>query len=162
MIIALGSDHRGWHVIQDVAQILESRGVAVERLAVGDGSIVDYPDTAYPVAEAVASGRCTLGVHACGLGIGSCVVANKLSGVRAAVVSDTLTAEIARRHVDANVLCLAADMTGPGRVESIISTFLEGKFEAGRHRRRLDKLAAIEGVGLSSESVQATSGATDA
>jgi ribose 5-phosphate isomerase B len=104
----------------------------------------DYPDMAYPVATAVATGDAQRGILICGSGIGMSIAANKVKGVRAALVHDEIGAEMSRRHNDANVLCLAADLLGVRLIERIIGIWLATEFEGGRHARRVSKITAIE------------------
>jgi len=148
MKIALGSDHRGSSILLELTGLLGAAGH--ELLMVGDcsGQTVDYPDMALPVARSVAQGQADYGVMICGSGIGSCIVANKVSGIRAAVAADEVGAERARQHHDTNVLCLAADLMGVRDVGRVVNTFLETAFEGGRHARRVGKIGAIESGGL--------------
>jgi ribose 5-phosphate isomerase B len=105
----------------------------------------DYPDLGYKAARAVAGGAVERGILVCGTGIGMSIVANKVPGVRAALCNDQLTAQISRRHNDANVLCLAADVTGDDMMRHIVDSWLETEFETGgRHLRRVRKIACIE------------------
>ena len=104
----------------------------------------DYPDMAYPVAVAVAEGRADRGILVCGSGIGMSITANKIRGIRAALVHDELGAEMSRRHNNANILCLAADLLGQSVIERIVQLWLKTEFEGGRHARRVEKIAAIE------------------
>ncbi len=110
----------------------------------GPGS-VDYPDYAFEVAQAVGrAGRADRGVLFCGTGIGMCIAANKVHGVRAAPCHDPITAEMSRRHNDANVLCLSADLLGEELVHRMVRIWLETAFEGGRHARRVDKIVQFE------------------
>ena len=113
---------------------------------VGDvgGGVVDYPEPAWHVGKAVASGKADMGLLICGTGIGMSIAANKVKGVRAAVAHDELTAQISRSHNDANVLCLSADLLGQRLIENIVEVWLKTPFEGGRHARRLHKITAIE------------------
>lgn len=104
----------------------------------------DYPDMAYGLATAVAEGRADRGILVCGSGIGMSIAANKVKGVRAALCHDDLTAEMSRRHNDANVLCMSADLLGQPLIEKIVQVWLGTEFEGGRHGRRVEKIAAIE------------------
>ncbi len=104
----------------------------------------DYPDAAWPVAAAVSSGDADRGVLICGSGIGMSIAANKVRGIRAALVHDEVGADMSRRHNDANVLCLPADLLGPRLIERILTTFMTTDFDGGRHARRVAKIAAIE------------------
>lgn len=125
---------------------LRGRGHEVEDCGTfsDDNGCSDYPDVAKDVAEKVSGGEAERGVLVCGTGIGMSIVANKYPGVRAAVCTDQLTAEIARRHNNLNVLCLSGDMVGEQAVEGIVNVWLETPFENGRHQRRLDKITEIE------------------
>lgn len=144
MKIALGTDHRG-HVTTDrVVTVLQDEHCQVEVFGNCDGRPCDYPDTAYPVARAVANGDADRGILVCGSGIGMCIAANKVRGVRAALVHDEVGAELSRRHNDANVLCLAAELTSGRMIEQIVQTWVRCEFDGGRHARRNRKIAAIE------------------
>jgi ribose 5-phosphate isomerase B len=144
MIIAIGSDHRGAEILPYIRPELEAKGCQVLVLGACDGKTCDYPDQAYPVARAVAEGQADFGILICGSGIGMSITANKISGVRAALVHDEIGAEMARRHNNANVLCLSADLLGPRVIERIVHIWLQADFEGGRHARRIDKITAIE------------------
>ena len=105
---------------------------------------VDYPDAAAAVAEAVSDGRADYGVLICGTGVGMCITANKFRGVRAALCSNLVVAELSRRHNNANVLCLSGEFLGLTAIESIVRVWLTTPFDGGRHQRRLDLIAEIE------------------
>lgn len=105
---------------------------------------LDYPDVAAAVAEAVASGEADKGILICGTGIGMCVAANKIRGVRAAVCCNEVAAEFSRRHNDANVLCLSGEFLGVAEIESLVRIWLTTPFDGGRHARRVDKISALE------------------
>lgn len=144
MVIALGGDHRGTSAIKNLAEKLKREGH--EALVVGDcsGQSVDYPEPAYQVAHAVSEGKAKFGVLICGTGIGVSIAANKVDGVRAAVVHDELTAQLSRSHNDANVVCMSGDLLGQRLIEKITEVFINTQFEGGRHQRRVDKITAIE------------------
>jgi len=144
MKVALGADHRGAEILNSLVTQLEQQGFEVQCLGNPLQRTCDYPDMAFPVANAVCDGRAERGILVCGVGIGMCIAANKVPGVRAALVHDELGAEISRRHNDANVVCLAADLLGQRIIERIVNTWLDTEFEAGRHARRVRKIAAIE------------------
>ena len=108
---------------------------------------VDYPDFAFEVGARVASGACELGVLVCGSGIGMAIAANKIAGVRAATCVEPYSAAMARRHNDANVLCLGARISGPDLLEAILAGFLDASFDGGRHARRVDKIKGREAEG---------------
>ena len=141
--IAIGSDHRGADAADDLAEALRSAGHDVSLIGAADGPC-DYPEPAYQVATAVASGDVQMGILLCGSGIGMSIAANKIKGIRAAVVHDELTSQLSRQHNNANVLCLSADLLGQKLVEQIAKVFLKTDFEGGRHARRVRKIAAIE------------------
>jgi len=142
--IAVGADHRGAASARQVVERLRAMGHEVDVLSALTGDTCDYPIPAFAVGHAVADGRADRGVLICGTGIGMCIAANKVKGVRAALAHDELTAEISRTHNDANILCLSADLLGQRLIEKIAESFLKTEFEGGRHSRRLRKISAIE------------------
>jgi ribose 5-phosphate isomerase B len=144
MRIAVGSDHRGFDVKRRVVTLLQQMGHEVEDVGATGKDSVDYPDFAFLVAKAVSEGRADRGILVCGSGIGMCIAANKVKGVRAAPCHDNITAEMSRRHNDANVLCLSADLLGGELIDRMIRIWLETTFEGGRHARRVEKIAQIE------------------
>ena len=144
MKIALAADHRGAEVLPRVAQSLEASGFAVQRFQSCQEGSVDYPDVAYPVASAVSRREVDLGVLICGTGIGMCIAANKVPGVRAALVHDEIGADMSRRHNDANLLCLPADLLGVQLIHKIVHKWVRTGFDGGRHARRVRKIEAIE------------------
>ncbi len=144
MRIAMSADHRGAQASKMLAEKLRRDGHEVQLVGESSGSAVDYPEPAYLVGKTVADGRADLGLLICGTGIGMSIAANKVKGVRAAVVHDELTAEISRSHNDANVLCLSADLLGQRLIESIVEAWIKTPFEGGRHARRVSKIKAIE------------------
>lgn len=144
MNIAIGADHRGVQAAITIAEVLEREGHTVEIAGGGSDEPCDYPDRAYQVGTSIATGRAERGVLICGTGIGMSMAANKVAGVRAALVYDELTAQLARSHNDANVMCLSADLLGIRLIEKIVQRFIETEFEGGRHARRVEKLSIIE------------------
>lgn len=143
MKIAIGSDHRGYKVKQVIIKAFEGSGYKLEDFGAMDEQPVDYPDIAGLVAKEVAGGGYDRGILVCGTGIGMCMAANKVDGIRAAMCYDTFCARRARQHNDANVLCLPGDVpTEP--VDEIARVFLETRFEGGRHQRRVDKIRQLE------------------
>ena len=145
MKIALGMDHRGVDVARMLAERLPDDGHDVVVLGSCDGEPCDYPDVTWSVAKAVAAGERDRGIIICGTGIGASIAANKVAGVRAALVHDEATALLSRQHNDANVLCLAGDaLTEDTEILRIVNTWLATTFEGGRHARRVNKIAAIE------------------
>jgi ribose 5-phosphate isomerase B len=144
MRISLGSDHRGVTLVQSfVAQL---RGAGHDPVVLGEcsGASCDYPDIAWLVANSVARGESDRGILVCGTGIGMCIAANKIDGIRAALASDELAAQLSRSHNDANVLCLSADLIGPILAKRILDVWMSTTFEGGRHERRLAKITRIE------------------
>lgn len=144
MKIVLGSDHRGVDAKRRLMEMLRNDGHEVTDVGPADGESVDYPDYAAFVAQQVSQGRADRGILICGTGIGMCITANKFRGVRAAPCHDSVTAEMSRRHNDANVLCLSADLLGDDLIDRMVKIFLETKFEGGRHARRVEKILKIE------------------
>jgi ribose 5-phosphate isomerase B len=144
MKIAIGSDHRGYDVKRRIVTLVQGMGhEAIDVGAQGKES-ADYPDFAFRVAEEVGHGRAERGILICGTGIGMCIAANKVPGVRAAPCHDSITAEMSRRHNDANVLCLSADLLGEELIERMVRIWLETPFEGGRHARRVEKIRQYE------------------
>jgi len=144
MRLALGSDHRGYALKEQVRRALEAAGHSCHDFGCYSPDSVDYPDIAEAVARAVARGEWEHGILICGTGIGMSITANKVPGVRAALCHDTFTARRARQHTNANVLCLGAEGLEGSLALDIIQAYLETPFEGGRHQRRLDKLARLE------------------
>jgi ribose 5-phosphate isomerase B len=144
MKIALSADHRGAAAVRLLYDKLVREGHEVRILGDCSGTPCDYPERAWEVGRAVAEGRAERGILLCGTGIGMSIAANKIKGVRAAVVHDELTAQLSRSHNDANVLCMSADLLGQRLIEQITSVWLATPFEGGRHARRLRKIQAME------------------
>jgi ribose 5-phosphate isomerase B len=144
MNIAIGSDHRGYEAKRRLVSSLEQQGHAVTDAGTAAADSCDYPDFAYAVAKRVSAGEVERGILICGTGLGMCIAANKVRGVRAASCQDLITAEMSRRHNDANVLCLSADLLGEELMDQMVRTWLATPFEGGRHARRVEKIAQIE------------------
>ena len=144
MKIAIGSDHRGYHLKEKLASILSTKGHEVSDEGTSVTEAVDYPDFAAIVAKKVSDGVADRGILICGTGIGMAITANKFPNVRAAACTDEVTTEISRRHNDLNVLCLSADMLSPRAVERMVEIWIETDFEGGRHLRRVEKIHKIE------------------
>ena len=144
MKIAVGNDHRGVTVKQRLVGLLKELGHEVIDLGATSAASVDYPDYAIPVAEDVRTGKVDRGILVCGTGHGMCIAANKVAGVRAANCRDVIDAELSRRHNDANVMCLSADLIGEEQIEKMVKTWLTTDFEGGRHARRTEKIATYE------------------
>lgn len=145
MRIAIGADHGGYHLKQEIARFLLAAGHEVEDMGAHDQEPTDYPDYAIPVALAVASRQADLGILICGTGIGMSITANKVRRVRAAVATDCYMARKAREHNDANILCLGGRVLGIGSALDIVQAFLESRFAGARHARRVRKIEALEG-----------------
>jgi ribose 5-phosphate isomerase B len=140
-----GSDHAGYQLKGTLSALLRALGDEVVDLGTMNGQdSVDYPDFGERVARAVAAEPGTLGLLVCGTGIGVSIAANKVPGIRAARVTDTFSARMARAHNDANVVCLGERVTGSGYAEDVLRAFRDGGFEGGRHQRRVDKIAALD------------------
>lgn len=144
MRIAVGGDHRGSDAVPRIVEHVRAAGHAVDLIGPCDRESRDYPDSAFLVARAVADGRYDLGVLICGTGIGVCIAANKVAGVRAALVHDEITAQMSRSHNNANVICMSADLLGIRLMCQIVDTCIATAFSGGRHARRVRKIELIE------------------
>ena len=144
MNIVTGSDHAGFDLKRDLVSYLEEQGHTVVDAGTTIKERCDYPDYAAAVAGAVSSGEADWGLLVCGTGIGMAMSANKVSGIRAAVVSDAFSARATRLHNDANVLCLGERVVGAGLAREILSAWLSAEYEGGRHQARIDKMMALE------------------
>jgi len=144
MIIVVGSDHRGFDTKQQIKAIISRLGHQCIDVGTGNDNPVDYPDLAYLAAIAVSEKRADRAILACGTGIGMSIAANKISGIRAALCHDELSAQISRHHNDANVLCLSGDLIGDVLLRKIVEVWLSTEFSGGRHQRRVNKITAIE------------------
>ncbi|MEI8373935.1 MAG: ribose 5-phosphate isomerase B [Planctomycetota bacterium] len=144
MRIVVGADHRGYSIRVRIIDLLRRLGHEVEDMGTYTGEAVDYPDVAARVARKVSHGEAGRGILICGTGLGMCIAANKFPRVRAAPCHDDLTAEMSRRHNDANILCLSADLLGERLVDRMIEIWLNTSFEGGRHARRIAKICNLE------------------
>ena len=144
MKIAIGSDHAGFDAKEEIKKVIKALGHTFDDLGTTNTTSVDYPDYAEKVAREVASGGAQFGVLICGTGIGMSIAANKVPGIRAAVVSDEKTAELSRRHNDANVFCVGARVTPVVKIAESLKVWLQTPFEGGRHAARTAKIKAIE------------------
>ena len=142
--VGLGSDHAGFPLKRELLAALRQEAVPTTDFGTDSPASCDYPDFAQAVGTAVATGEVGAGVLICGTGIGMSISANKVQGVRAALVHEGLGAELARRHNDANVLCLGARLTGPELAREATLRFLRQSFDGGRHRARVDKIRGLE------------------
>ena len=144
-MIAIGCDHGGYELKQKILAHLRQRGLEYRDFGCDSTASVDYPVYGKAVAHAVASGECEKGIVICSTGIGISIAANKVPGIRCALCSEPLSAEMTRRHNNANMLAMGAGMIGKNMAERIVEVFLSTEFEGGRHERRVGLLDAIEG-----------------
>lgn len=146
MRIAVGADHAACELKAYLLTWLRTRDLEPVDIGAPEPSPEDdYPDISQAVCRSVLEGDCQLGIMMCGTGVGSCIAANKIPGIRAALCHDTYSARLSRRHNDANVLCLGARVVGEGLAREIVATWLEEDFsQEARHRRRLEKVTALE------------------
>ncbi|MEG0779677.1 MAG: ribose 5-phosphate isomerase B [Oscillospiraceae bacterium] len=144
MKLALGSDHGGYALKCDIMALLDQKGIAYHDFGCYSTESCDYPVFGEAAARAVASGAYDRGIVICTTGIGISIAANKVRGIRCAHCTDTLSAEMTRRHNDANMLALGAGLTGKNLAERIVEVFLATEFEGGRHARRVQLLDAIQ------------------
>ncbi|MCC7008689.1 MAG: ribose 5-phosphate isomerase B [Acidobacteria bacterium] len=144
MRIALGADHAGVGLKEQIKRLLDERGIPYTDFGTLSTDSVDYPDFAARVAEQVAAGRFDRGILACGSGIGMAIAANKIPGIRAAAIVDETSAQLSRAHNDVNVIALGARLTSPELAHRIVSAFLDTPFDGGRHQRRIDKISALD------------------
>lgn len=140
MTVALGCDHGGFALKEKIIEYLTAKGVAYQDFGCFDTQSCDYPEFARKAARAVASGECDRGVVVCTTGIGVSIVANKVPGVRCALCHEPWSAQMTRRHNDANMLALGAAVTGEGLALEILERFLGTEFEGGRHARRVGQI----------------------
>ena len=139
-MIVVASDHAAVELKRRVVELLAARGEPYTDLGPADDRSVDYPDYAHRLVAEITAGRAERGILICGTGIGMSMAANRHPGIRAALCHDAYTAEMARRHNDANVLCLGARVLGTGVAEQVVEVFLATAFEEGRHQRRVTKI----------------------
>ena len=144
MKIAVASDHGGFDLKEQVKVWLQEMGHEVEDFGCHSKESCDYPDFGAAAARAVASGQCERGIVICTTGIGISIAANKVKGIRCALCSEPWSAEMTRRHNNANMLAMGAGAVGPLLARRIVETFLTTEFEGGRHQRRVDKITAVE------------------
>lgn len=143
-MIAIASDHGGYGLKEHIKAYLAAKGITCEDFGTDSAESCDYPVFGAAAARAVAEGRCERGIVICTTGIGISITANKVRGVRCALCGDVLSAELTRRHNDANMLAMGAAITGEALAERILDVFLATEFEGGRHQRRVDKVTALE------------------
>ena len=144
-MIALACDHGAFDLKQAIMKHLEARGLDYKDFGCYDKTSCDYPDFAGPAAKAVASGECDRGIVVCTTGIGVSITANKVKGIRCALLSDVLSARLTREHNDTNMMAIGAGVTGEMLALEIVDTWLDTEFShAERHQRRIDKMMALE------------------
>jgi len=143
-IVAIGADHGGYEMKESLKQDLQTMGFDILDVGTNSKDAVDYPDFAHAVAQAVSSGKAWRGIMIDGAGIGSCIVANKVPGVRAGMAYDYSSAVNSREHNDTNVLTLGAGLIGLNLAKQIVKTWLTTEFGGGRHTPRLDKIKSVE------------------
>ena len=143
-MIAIGSDHGGYALKQEIMAYLKDSGVEFNDVGCYEPVSVDYPDIAKKVCAQVTEGTAKLGILVCGTGIGMSICANKIKGIRAAQCADTFSARMTRCHNNSNVLTLGGRTVGPELAKDIVKEFLTAEFEGGRHQTRIDKLMELE------------------
>lgn len=143
-MLAIGADHGGFELKEQLKALLDELGVAYTDLGVHENTRVDYPDYAFAVATEVAEGRADRGILVCGTGIGMSIAANKVPGIRATLVHDEYTARMSRAHNDSNVLCLGGRVLGIEIARAALRVWLETPFEGSRHQQRLKQIADAE------------------
>ena len=144
MKVAVANDHRGQKASEEIRAMISQLGLTCLDLTTPNDQATDYPDSAFTAAKAVAGKEADRAILVCGTGIGMCIAANKVRGIRAALCYDELAARLSRQHNDANVLCLSGDLLGSTMLRKIVETFLTTEFSGGRHLRRVKKIQAIE------------------
>jgi len=144
MKIALGSDHGGFQLKEEIKKFLDSKGLEYKDFGTNSSDSCDYPDIALPVAQAIKKGEYDRGILVCGTGIGIGIAANKIPGIRAALCHDTFSARASREHNNANILTMGERVIGKGLALDIVEVWLTTEFCGGRHQRRIDKISQIE------------------
>ena len=143
-MIAIASDHGGYNLKEHIKAYLAAKGITCEDFGTDSTESCDYPVFGKAAAEAVASGKCETGIVICTTGIGISITANKVKGVRCALCADSFSAEMTRRHNNANMLAMGAGIVGPNLAERLVDTFLATEFEGGRHERRVNLILDME------------------
>jgi len=144
VMIALGSDHGGYELKEEIKKHLMEQGYAIKDFGVNSPDSEDYPDIARPVCISIVNGECEKGILVCGTGIGISIAANKVAGIRAALCGDCYSAKMAKEHNNANVLALGGRVVGTGLALEIVDTWLKAEFQGGRHQTRVNKIHDIE------------------
>ncbi len=143
-MIAIACDHGGLDIKNAIIKSLEEKGVEYKDFGTYTSDSVDYPEYAYKAAKAVADGECEKGIICCGTGIGVCIVANKVKGVRAATVTNEFCAEMTRRHNDSNVICMGGRVIDEATAVKLADIFLNTPFDGDRHTKRVEMIKEIE------------------
>ena len=144
MKVAIASDHGGIRIREEIKKLVDEMDIEYIDFGCECGTSVDYPDYALPVAEKVASGEFDRGILICGTGIGMSIAANKVKGIRCALVHDVFSAKATREHNDSNMLAMGERVIGPGLAREIAKVWLTTPFEGGRHEKRIQKISAYE------------------
>ncbi len=144
MKVIISGDHAGMTLRNEVKSVLDELGFTYEDVGADCKTSVDYPDYAFPAAERVANGEFDRGIFVCGTGIGISISANKVEGIRCALVHDVFSAKATRQHNDSNILAMGERVIGPGLAREIVQTWLTTEFEGGRHLDRIDKISLYE------------------
>jgi len=144
MRVALGCDHGGFALKEEIKKTLNEQGIEFKDFGTHTTTSCDYPDIALPVAKAVSGGEFDRGILICGTGIGIGIAANKVKGIRAALCHDTFSARASREHNNANILTMGERVIGRGLALDIVDVWLKTEFSGGRHQRRVDKISALE------------------
>lgn len=145
MKVAIASDHGGMNIREEIKGLMDELGIQYEDFGCECNTSVDYPDYALPVAEKVAAGEFDKGILICGTGIGMSIAANKVKGIRCALVHDLFSAKATREHNNSNVLAMGERVIGPGLAREIAKVWLTTEFEGGRHENRVGKISSYEG-----------------
>ncbi len=145
MKVAIGSDHGGANLKDEIKSLMDELQISYEDVGCDCNDSVDYPDYGFPVAEKVANNEVDRGIVICGTGIGMSIAANKVKGIRCALVHDVFSAKATREHNNSNVLAMGGRIIGPGLAREIAKVWLTTEFEGGRHAKRIEKIADYEG-----------------
>lgn len=144
VIIAIGSDHGGFELKKELIKHLEEKNISYKDFGCYTSESVDYPDIAEAVCYSIKEGVCQKGILVCGTGIGMSIAANKIKGIRAALVSDTFSAKMTAAHNNSNVIALGGRVIGTELAKEIVDAYLSSEFLGGRHQNRVDKITALE------------------
>lgn len=144
MNVVIGCDHGGFELKEVLSAYLTEKGFDVKDIGIYDTNSVDYPDIAKKACREVTEGICSFGILVCGTGIGISIAANKVRGIRCAMVYNEYTAEMAKRHNNANMLALGGRTMGPDWAKHMLDAYINASFEGGRHQNRVDKISALE------------------